>query len=248
MLRTEHLTVRFGGLTAVNDVSLSIDPTELTGIIGPNGAGKTTLFNLVTGFITPTSGKVYFNDTCISSMSPHKITTLGLTRTFQITKPFEQMSLLDNVVVGSLWHVRDMREARSIARSALQKVGLAHLAQRQATGLPVGYRKRLEVARVLATKPKMVLLDEVMGGLTPQEINEMGVVISEIKASGIAVVMIEHVMSAVMSLCQRLYVFNQGMLIASGPPSEIRNNDNVIEAYLGKKFRKKDKTEQGGQA
>ena len=138
MLRTEHLTIRFGGITAVNDVNLEIDPNELTGLIGPNGAGKTTLFNLITGFYAPTTGKVYFEDKDISGWKPHKITALGLTRTFQITKPFEQMSLLDNVVVGSLWHVRNMRHAREIAQTALHKVGLSHLSMKPATGLPVG--------------------------------------------------------------------------------------------------------------
>ncbi len=236
MLKTESLTMRFGGLTAVNNVNMEIGDHELVGVIGPNGAGKTTLFNMITGFYAPTEGKVFFDSTDVTGWKTHRITASGLCRTFQITKPFQHLTILENVVIGALWHESDMGDARCIARAALEKVGLLDVAERKATGLPIGFRKKLELARVLAAEPKMILLDEVMGGLTPQEVQEMSEVIARIYEQGTGVVMIEHVMSAVMSLSQRIIVLNQGELIAAGSPEEVRNNEQVIEAYLGKRY------------
>lgn len=235
MLRTESLTMRFGGLTAVKDVSLKISQDELVGVIGPNGAGKTTLFCMITGYYPPTTGKVFFDGHEITGWKPSRITTTGLCRTFQITRPFHNLTVLENVVIGSLWYEKKMSSARYIAREALDQVGLLQIAHHQADALPIGHRKRLELARVLATRPKIILLDEVMGGLTPQEVLEISGVISGIHKGGIGVVMIEHIMSAVMSLSQRIIVLNQGQVIATGTPKEVRNNEQVIEAYLGKK-------------
>ena len=227
--------MRFGGLTAVKDVDLEIRQDELVGVIGPNGAGKTTLFCMVAGYYAPTGGKVFFDDREITGWKPSRITTTGLCRTFQITRPFQNLTVLENVPIGSLWHEKNMSAARYIAREALDKVGLLHIAHLQADGLPIGHRKRLELARVLAARPKIMLLDEVMGGLTPQEVLEISGLIADIHKQGIGVVMIEHIMSAVMSLSQRIIVLNQGRVIATGAPEEVRNNDLVIEAYLGKK-------------
>ena len=236
MLKTEALTIKFGGLTAVSDVNLYIEPHELVGVIGPNGAGKTTLFSIITGFYTPNEGRVYFDGKEITNWKPHRITSIGLCRTFQLTKPFQNLTIMENVLVGSLWYESNMNKARAVAQEALEQVGLLHLGNRVAAGLPIGQRKMLEVARIMAAKPKVVLLDEVMGGLTPQEVKEMSDVISRIHANGTGVVMIEHVMSAVMALSHRIIVLNQGKVIAAGSPEEIRNNDLVIEAYLGKRY------------
>jgi branched-chain amino acid transport system ATP-binding protein len=227
--------MRFGGLIAVADVNLDIKQNEIVGVIGPNGAGKTTLFCMITGFHTPTAGKVFFDEHEITGWKPNRITTAGLCRTFQITRPFGNLTVLENVLVGSLWHEKDIRAARYIAREALDRVGLFHIAHQQADGLPIGHRKRLELARVLAARPKIMLLDEVMGGLTPQEVLEISKLIASIHEQGIGVVLIEHIMSAVMALSQRIIVLNQGQVIATGTPGEVRNNQQVIEAYLGKK-------------
>jgi ABC-type branched-subunit amino acid transport system ATPase component len=236
MLKTEALTMRFGGLTAVNNVGIDIRQQELVGIIGPNGAGKTTLFNIITGFYAPVGGNVFFDGQKITGWKPHRITAAGLCRTFQVTKPFHNLTVLENVLIGSLWYESDMGAARCIAREALDGVGLLELSDRPAQGLPIGHRKKLELARVLAAGPKMILLDEVMGGLNPQEVREMSAVIARVHERGIGVVMIEHVMSAVMTLSQRIIVLNHGEMIATGSPEEVRNNELVIEAYLGKKY------------
>ena len=241
MLQTESLSIHFGGLAAVDNVTVNIDSKELVGVIGPNGAGKTTLFNIITGFLKPTAGKVIFDGENITGNKPHTIAHKGLCRTFQVTKPFEHLKIIDNVLISCLWYESNMNAARDIAMEKLKLVGLGHLAQQLATGLPVGQRKRLEVARVLAAKPKMVLLDEIMGGLTPPEVRELSEVVANIHAQGTGVVMIEHVMSAVMKLSHRILVLNQGKLIASGTPEEIRNNNHVIEAYLGKRFSRQHK-------
>ena len=236
MLRTESLTMCFGGLTAVSNVNMDIKQHELVGVIGPNGAGKTTLFSMITGFYEPTAGKVFFDDCEVTNWKPHKITQVGLCRTFQITKPFPNLTVLENVLVGSLWYENNMSVARCIARESLDKVGLLGIENSKANGLPIGHRKKLELARVLAARPKMLLLDEVMGGLTPQEVKEISDLISLIHAQGTGVVMIEHVMSAVMALSQRVIVLSQGRMIAAGTPEEVRHNETVIEAYLGKKY------------
>jgi len=236
MIRTEGLTLRFGGLAAVSNVNIHLQQNELIGVIGPNGAGKTTLFNTITGFYAPASGKVFFDGKEITGWKPHRITAIGLCRTFQIVKLFNKLLVLENVLIGCLWHENHIGKARDIAREALDKVGLLHMANRQAGSLPIGYRKKLELARVLAAKPKMVLLDEVMGGLTNQEVRELSETIAKIHDQGIGVVMVEHVMSAVMSLSQRIIVLNQGEVIAEGSPERMRSNEQVIEAYLGKKY------------
>lgn len=238
LLETNGLTMRFGGLVAVKNVELRIGKDELVGLIGPNGAGKTTLFNVITGYYSPSEGRVVFDGQDLRGWKPHRITRLGLCRTFQLTRPFEHLSLLDNVIVGALCHGPDMKKARVVSEWALEQVGLRERAGDLAQGLPVGLRKKLELARALATKPRMLLLDEVMGGLSLPEVQEMSATISRIHSSGIGVVMIEHVMSAVMCLCQRVVVLHHGEQISTGTPDEIRRDRRVIEAYLGETYAK----------
>jgi branched-chain amino acid transport system ATP-binding protein len=236
LLETTGLTMRFGGLVAIKNVSLKISDQELVGLIGPNGAGKTTLFNVVTGYYSPTEGLVSFGGNDITGWKPHRITRAGLCRTFQLTRPFGNLTLLDNAMVGALSHGTDLKRAGEVAEWALDQVGLFKRGGDLAQGLPVGLRKKLELARALATKPKILLLDEVMGGLSIPEVQEMQATISRIHESGTGIVMIEHVMSVVMCLCQRVIVLHHGEQIASGTPDEIRNDRRVIEAYLGETF------------
>jgi branched-chain amino acid transport system ATP-binding protein len=228
--------MRFGGLVAVKNVDLQIGAHELVGLIGPNGAGKTTLFNVISGYYAPSEGRVVFDGHDLTGWKPHRIARLGLCRTFQLTRPFDHLNLRDNALVGALCHERNPKKAREVADWALEQVGLSHRATDLAQGLPIGLRKKLELARALATKPRLLLLDEVMGGLSLQELREMSDTISRLHASGIGVVMIEHVVSAVMCLCQRIIVLHHGELVAKGTPDEIRRDRRVIEAYLGESF------------
>jgi branched-chain amino acid transport system ATP-binding protein len=236
LLETSALTMRFGGLVAVKNVDLQIGTHELVGLIGPNGAGKTTLFNVISGYYAPSEGRVFFDGQDLTGWKPHRITRLGLCRTFQLTRLFTHLSLRDNTMVGALCHERNTKKAMEVAEWALAQVGLSDRAADLAQGLPIGLRKNLELARALATKPKLLLLDEVMGGLSPPEVREMSATISNLHASGIGVVLIEHVVSAVMCLCQRIMVLHHGELIAKGTPDEIRQNRRVIEAYLGESY------------
>jgi branched-chain amino acid transport system ATP-binding protein len=236
LLETTGLTMRFGGLVAVRNVNLKISDQELVGLIGPNGAGKTTLFNVISGYYSPSEGRISFGGKDITGWKPHRITRSGLCRTFQITRPFTHLSLRDNAMVGALSHGTDLNVAGEVAEWALEQVGLYERAGDIAHGLPVGLRKKLELARALATKPKILLLDEVMGGLSMPEVQDMQTTISRIHGSGTGIVMIEHVMSAVMCLSQRVIVLHHGEQIAGGTPDEIRKDRRVIEAYLGEKF------------
>jgi len=236
LLETSALTMRFGGLVAVKNVFLKIDGNELVGLIGPNGAGKTTLFNVISGYYAPSEGRVVFAGHDLKGWKPHRITRMGLCRTFQLTRPFSHLSLLDNALVGALCHERQPKAAREVAEWALEQVGLSHRAADLAQGLPIGLRKKLELARALATKPRLLLLDEVMGGLSVPEVWEMSATIARIHASGIGVGLIEHVMAAVMCLCQRIFVLNHGELVATGTPAEVCKDRRVIEAYLGESY------------
>ncbi len=236
MLRLDRVTKRFGGLTAVREVTLEVAPGELLGIIGPNGAGKTTLFNVIAGFYRPDEGRVFFDGHDVTGRSPHAICRLGLTRTFQIVKPFGNLSVLDNVTIGSLTRVTSVRSARVDAERVIETCGLAPYAGVRARALPVGLRKRLEVARALATRPRLLLLDEVMAGLNPAELMGMVDLIRRLHAEGLTLVVIEHIMAAMMRLARRIVVLHHGELIATGAPAEVAADRRVIDAYLGEEF------------
>ena len=237
LLNLEGLTKRFGGLTAVNNVSLELKQEEILGLIGPNGAGKTTLFNMISGTYLPTEGHIYFKGQDITDLAPYKIAGLGIARTFQIAKPFAKLTVVDNVKVGSFLHTKGTGKAEEKARQVVDFVGLGPYANRPAQTLTTAGRKRLELARALATQPELLLLDEVMAGLTPTESAGIVNLIRQIREAGITILVIEHVMKAIMSLSDRVAVIHHGELIAVDPPGEIAKDERVIEAYLGEEFK-----------
>ena len=230
LLQIEGVGKSFGGLKAVQNVSLSVTEGRLSALIGPNGAGKTTLFALMSGFLTPDTGRVVFAGQDISAQPPHLNARMGLTRTFQIVQPFAAQTVRENIAVGAHLHLPSRAQALAFAESVAQQEGLS---TKLASDLTVAGRKRLELARALATRPRLLLLDEVLAGLNPQEIAEMIPVVQGIAQSGVTVLMIEHVMQAVMSLAQEVWVLAQGQLIAQGTPAEVTHNKAVVEAYLG---------------
>ncbi|HET7339861.1 MAG TPA: ABC transporter ATP-binding protein [Methylomirabilota bacterium] len=236
MLALEHVTKRFGGLTAVRDVSLTVEAGDLLGIIGPNGAGKTTLFNVIAGYYRPEEGRVRFDGQDVTGRPAHAISRLGLTRTFQIVKPFGNLSVLDNVMIGALTRLPGTREARAEAERVIGVCGLASHAAARARALPLGLRKRLEVARALATRPRLLLLDEVMAGLNPTELGGMIDLVRRLHADGLTLIVIEHVMAAMMSLARRIVMLHHGERLAEGTPREIVSDRRVIDAYLGEEF------------
>jgi branched-chain amino acid transport system ATP-binding protein len=237
LLRVENVIKRFGGLVAVNNVSFEITDGEVLGLIGPNGAGKTTLFNTISGTYLPSEGQVVFDGEVITGIEPHDITKRGLVRTFQIVKPFAGLSVVDNVMVGSFLRNTKPSAAEAKAREIVAFVGLGHVADTPAKNLTTAGRKRLELARALATEPRLLLLDEVMAGLTPTESRQIVEVIKQIKEQySLTLLVIEHVMQAVMALSDRIAVLHHGELIAIDQPHIIASDSAVIEAYLGKEF------------
>lgn len=232
MLEVEGVTKRFGGLVAVSDVSMTVPEGRITGLIGPNGAGKTTLFTLISGFQIPSAGRVRFFGDDVTGQTPELLAVRGIARTFQIVQPFAGLSVIENIAVGA--YLRHPHRAEAMARAAAvaAMVGLADL-DRPASSLTVAGRKRLELARALATEPRLLLLDEVLAGLNPSEIRDIIPVIRAIRDTGVTILMIEHVMQAVMSLCDHVHVLANGSLIAAGTPAEVVGNPAVVEAYLG---------------
>jgi branched-chain amino acid transport system ATP-binding protein len=233
LLEVRGLSKRFGGLQAVKSVDLDVQAGSITALIGPNGAGKTTCFAMIAGFIRPDTGRVTFDGADLTGQPPETISRAGMVRTFQITQPFAGLTVAENIRVGAFLRIADPRAAMEHARAIGTKLGLGIYLDRPASALTVSARKRLEVARALATGPKMLLLDEVMAGLTPTEVNEIVEVVREVRASGVTILLIEHVMQAVAALAERAYVLAEGALIASGTPREIATDPRVVEAYLG---------------
>ena len=236
LIKVEHVSKRFSGVKAVNDVSFQMSEGEILGLIGPNGAGKTTLFNLISGVIKPDEGRVTLSGDDITGIPPYKVVTRGLARTHQIVKPLNDMTVLENVTVGACFGPQKMHlhAARRHASHIIEMVGLSDRRDLLATHLTIAGKKRLEVARALAGNPKLLLLDEVLAGLNPTEVGNMIQVIRSIREhSGIAILMIEHLMQAVMSLSDRVMVLNFGELLATGTPEEVANHPEVVEAYLG---------------
>ena len=236
MLTLERVTKRFGGLTAVREVSLHVRQGDLLGIIGPNGAGKTTLFNVISGYYRPDGGRVVFDGRDVGGLPPHVICRLGLTRTFQLVKPFGNLSVMDNAMIGALTRLGRVRVARLEAERVIATCGLTPHAAARAKALPIGLRKRLEVARALATRPRLLLLDEVMAGLNPSELAGMIELIRRLHADGVTLIVIEHIMAAMMRLARRIVVLHHGEAIAEGTPGEIAHDRRVIDAYLGEEF------------
>ncbi len=238
LLEARGLTKRFAGLTAVHDVSFSLAPGEVLGLIGPNGAGKTTLISLISGTLQPTEGDILLRGNSVARAPAFRRAHMGIGRTFQIMRPFPGLSVLDNVAVGALFGgsgVRELPVARERARACLERVGLGHRVGQRADDLGGPDRKRLELAKALAMNPDVLLLDEVMAGLNLVEIDEVIEVIRSLRAEGLGILVIEHVMKAIRSLCDRVIVLHHGEKIAEGRPDDVLNSSTVVEAYLGKR-------------
>ncbi|MCC5909261.1 MAG: ABC transporter ATP-binding protein [Clostridiaceae bacterium] len=260
ILKTDAITMKFGGLTAVNEFNLNVEQGEIVAVIGPNGAGKTTAFNMITGVYRPTEGHIYFDDKKITGLKPHTITKYGMARTFQNIRLFKELSVLENVVIANhlhlktnliqailgntypdildvLWMPKYKREEKKILEKShmlLEKVGLIDLKDEKANSLPYGLQRKLEIARALATNPRLLLLDEPAAGMNPKETNDLTNFIRQIRDDfNLTILLIEHHMQVVMDISDRIYVLDYGINIAEGNPYEIQNNDRVIQAYLG---------------
>ena len=233
LLEANDITKRFGGLVAVGNLSLSVDKGQILGLIGPNGAGKTTPFNMISGFYKADEGEVIFDGEDITGLRPDQICKLGLTRTFQVVKPFPHLSVLDNVMVGAYNRTNDSNESKKKAKEIIDFLGMQKMEGMTAGSLSVAHRKRLEVAKALATDPKIILLDEAMAGLRPTETDEMIELVRQISRQGIALLLVEHVMRVIMSLAERIVVIHHGEKIAEGTPQQICQDKAVIDAYLG---------------
>jgi branched-chain amino acid transport system ATP-binding protein len=233
LVSVENVTRRFGGLRALKHVSFTAEVGRITALIGPNGAGKTTLFSIISGFLKPSDGKVRYGGADVTGEPPHRLARRGIARTFQIVQPFAGLSVRDNILVGAYLRHSDRATALQVAERVAREVGLGDMLDRPADTLTVSGRKRLELARALATEPKLLLLDEVLAGLNPSEIRDIVPVISGLCDRGITILMIEHVMQAVMRLSEHVFVLAEGSIIAEGTPAQVAADRAVVEAYLG---------------
>lgn len=236
LFETRNLVKHFGGLAAVNDVSLKVNRGEIFGLIGPNGSGKTTIFNLISNYHKPTRGEVYFNGRNITNLKTNKICKLGIGRTFQVVKPLGRLSVLDNVIAAAFSRVNTKHEARDLALETLEFCEMVHRKDIIAKSLPIGERKRLEIARAMATRPELLLLDETAAGLNPSEVDAAIELIKKIRAKGVTIIIVEHIMKVIMTISDRIHAINFGQTIAEGAPDEVANHPAVIEAYLGEEY------------
>ncbi len=236
ILEVKNLLKAFGGLVAIRDLNLAVNEGEIVGLIGPNGSGKTTLFNLISGVLKPDKGEIRFNEIDITGLKPHKVCQGGIARTFQLTKPFMQMTTLQNVMIGRTYGsepVRSMRQAEGECERILEFVGLGGKRLSLVATFGLVDRKRVEIARALATKPRLLLLDETMAGLNPSEMEDALRLVKAIGDSGITLIVVEHVMKVILDISSRLMVLNYGEIIAEGTPQEVVRDEKVVEAYLG---------------
>jgi branched-chain amino acid transport system ATP-binding protein len=236
MLEAKNLGMHFGELAALRNINLSVEKGEILGLIGPNGAGKTTFFNCVTGFLNATHGDIFFNGQNITHLGPHRICHLGICRTFQIVQSFNEMTVLENIMMGAFCRHATTRESTARAEEVLEITGLKDKRNQIAGSLTLADQKRIELARTIATQPAVMLLDEVMAGLNPTETDEAVELIRKIHAMGLTLIVVEHVMEVIMDISQRIAVFDSGELIVEGPPEKVVRDERVIKAYLGEDY------------
>jgi len=246
LLDVRDVTMKFGELVANDRVSFTVDSGAIVGLIGPNGAGKTTLFNCISGFFKPTSGSILFNGTDITGLKPYQIARLGAVRTFQVVRPLKEMTVFDNVLVGAFLKTSDNKEAFERAAECIQLCSLENLQAKPAGELSIGGKKRLELARALATRPKLLMLDEVMAGLTSTEVKLSVEVIMRLRESGITLMIVEHVMEGIIPIADKIVVLDGGVKIAEDAPERIVKDESVIEAYLGAKYAQRFKAQKEG--
>ncbi len=236
IVKMEHVTKQFGGLTAVNDFCGEIEEGSIVGLIGPNGAGKTTLFNMIANYYHPTSGRIYFKDKDITAAKTEDMAKMGLARTFQVTKPFGDMSVLQNIMVGGFLHINKAAKVEEKARRTAALVGMDCDPDMKAASTTTVDKKKLEIARALAVEPKLILLDEVMAGCNPQEKLELVETCRKVRDAGVTIIIIEHDIKTIMSLCDKIYILHRGEKLVEGTPEEVANDKRAVSAYLGEDF------------